>query len=175
MDYRFKGDIKFMNNYDLYLYELINRKRSNGYNQTENNAFDALKTKIEIWADVNYFKVEIKKSGSKEKGDAISGKSDIDIFVSIEDSYNDYSIEYYRNSLFEYLEGHYNYVRNQDVSIGINYNGIDIDVTPGKKINTIYSFGKHFIYSREDSKRIMTNIDKQIMTIKSCMHIDEII
>ena len=167
-----------MINSDYYLYNLIHNKHTSGYNVSEQKAFDSISDKINMWAHINHINIKIKKSGSKEKGDSIKGKSDVDIFVSIDDYDNEASVKKYRLSLYKYLSNFYSNIRNQDVSIGINYAGINVDVTPGKiiKNDSYYSFNKdHYIYSLDDDRNIKTNIDKQISLICSSNHINEII
>ncbi len=167
-----------MDGSDYYLYELIKRKHTNGYNVNEQKAFDAISSRINVWAQINNIDITIKKSGSKEKGDSVKGKSDVDMFVSIDDFNNFSSVEKYRLSLYEFLSKIYSNIRNQDVSIGINYDGIDVDITPGKiiKNNLYYTLCKdHYIYSLDDNRNIKTNIDKQINVICNSNCTNEII
>ena len=142
-----------------YLYDLINR-----WKQSFNNSV--------TWS--YYIDIEMKKSGSKAKGDAIKGKSDIDIFVSITDKNNIYTVKDYYENLFNFLKPYFinNTIRMQNVSIGVTYAGCNIDITPGKRINyQSYSYRNsyddHFIYSTKTDSNTLTNIQKHIDMVRS--------
>lgn len=116
----------------------------------------------------------MEKSGSKAKGDAIKGKSDIDIFVSITDRNNLYTVKDYYEKLFNFLKPYFvnNTIRIQNVSIGVTYAGCNIDITPGKRVNYhSYNFGNsyedHFIYSTKTKSNTLTNIQKHIDMVRN--------
>ena len=170
---------------DDYLNDLLAKKSNNyGYNQNENSAYDCMYKLINDWgrsynnfSNSNYISIKMQKSGSKAKGDAIKGKSDIDIFVSIEDSNNLYKVKDYYDDLYKYLKEHLrnNEVRRQNVSIGITYAGCSIDITPGKKVKySAYdllfnnkSDTDHYIYSTKKSNNTLTNIQKHIDMVRT--------
>jgi hypothetical protein len=128
-----------------YLLGLIQKKQNNyDYSEAEKRTYQ------KIWSWINEWKqstnnrynltiqIEAQKSGSRAKGTALKGKCDIDIFVSITDRDNTYTNKEYYNGLYDFLKSKIgnNAIRKQNVSIGLNYAGCDIDVTPAKKINT---------------------------------------
>ena len=167
---------------DEYLKEIINKKHNNYvYNENEERVYNHISNLIVEWAQQfanpynfnNNIYISIEKSGSRAKGDAIKGKSDIDIFVSITDRNNSFSIKEYYLSLYEFLKTKfaYNSIRKQNVSIGLTYYGFSIDVTPGKRINNhAYSnssnYDDHYIYSRKRDTYTQTNIQKHIDLVK---------
>lgn len=165
-----------------YLNELLNKKQNN-YNYTENEKrtyayiSDLLNQWKQRFNSINYYypiQIQMELSGSKAKGDAIKGKSDIDIFVSITDRTNQFTCKDYYEDLYAFLKPKFatNSLRKQNVSIGISYAGCSIDVTPGKRINynsySIYNdYDNHFIYSRKQNKNIQTNIKKHVNLVKN--------
>lgn len=166
-----------------YLNELL-YKRSNNYQYTQNEeiAYSYIARLIRDWASTynnsyfffgNRINIEMQKSGSKAKGDAIKGKSDIDIFVSITDTSNLHTVKDYYYDLYKFLTPKFNAnnIRLQNVSIGLKYAGCDIDITPGKRINQsnyIYRFyDDHNIYSRKNDANTKTNIQKHIDLVRN--------
>ncbi len=165
-----------------YLNELLNKKQNNySYTENEKRAYAYISDLLNQWKQrfnsINYYypiQIQMELSGSKAKGDAIKGKSDIDIFVSITDKTNQFTCKDYYEDLYNFLKPRFatNSLRKQNVSIGISYAGCSIDVTPGKRINyNSYSFNNdydnHFIYSRKQNKNIKTNIRKHINLVKN--------
>lgn len=170
-----------------YLSNLIrSRANSNYYSQSEETAYSRICGWINEWKQAFYnsynsaysyyqnaINIETKKSGSRAKGTSLKGKSDIDIFVSITDSNNNNTAKDYYDSLYAFLKPKMtnNDIRKQNVSIGLNYAGCDIDVTPAKKINystyTYQSNNDHFLYSRKKDGLIKTNIDIHINLVKN--------
>lgn len=174
-----------MSTVNEYLYEILNKKQNNnGYSQSESLAYNYITNLINKWhQNINNYmmscgfwkniKINIQLSGSKAKGDAIKGKSDVDIFVSIDDEDNWMTVKQYYESLYDFLKQYFNEsnIRRQNVSIGINYAGCSIDVTPGKKIKrqanfTFENYEDHYIYSRKSDKITQTNIQKHIDLVK---------
>ncbi len=163
-----------------YLRDLLSRKQNNSnYTKNELDTYTKLYGLINQWKQ-NYNNnathiifVEMEKSGSRAKGDAIKGKSDIDIFVSIDDKDNAYTVKDYYESLYTFLKSKLpkESMRKQNVSIGISYAGCSVDITPGKRIKqalviNIMSYYDHYIYSRKNDKNTKTNIQKHIALVK---------
>lgn len=177
---------------DDYLKSLVVKKANSSiYTQNEEQAFSRISKWVNEWFNslcpsytsaFGYFSsnkltCEIQKSGSRAKGTSLKGKSDIDIFISITDSDNKYTVKEYYESLYEFLkpkfEGTHNTIRLQNVSLGLEYAGCDIDITPAKKLNiTSYigadytRYNDHFIYSRKRDCRMQTNIQKHIDMVR---------
>lgn len=155
---------------------LIKKSNNNGYTQNEERAYSYMYDLINRWKQSfnntyywNNIQIEMQKSGSKAKGDAIKGKSDIDIFVSITDRNNTYSVKDYYENLYNFLKPHFinENIRKQNVSIGVTYAGCSIDITPGKRVNYNSfnfnnSYSDHNIYSRKNDSITLTNIQKHI-------------
>lgn len=165
-----------------YLNELLSKKGNNyAYTQNEEQAYKYMSNLINQWKqhfNSNNFwyniDIEMQKSGSKAKGDAIKGKSDIDIFVSITDRNNLHTVKDYYESLYSFLKPYFNTnsIRMQNVSIGVTYAGCSIDITPGKRVNyQSYGFGNsysdHYIYSRKTNGNTLTNIQKHIDLVRN--------
>lgn len=160
-----------------YLNNILSRHRKTLEEmRKEDEVFEEWKTHLVSW--FNQMKYElgysdiylsIEKSGSRAKGTAIRGKSDIDIFLSITDRNN-------RRTLEEYYEMTYNHiktlnvtnVRKQNVSIGVVYKGYSIDIVPAKKVNSLSyeRLDDHYLWSTKRKARMLTNIQKQIDTVK---------
>lgn len=164
---------------DEYLRELLRIKGNNyAYTQNEEQAYGYVTNLLNQWKQTFPLRyglmIETQKSGSKAKGDAIKGKSDIDIFVSITDRDNTASVEDYYNDLYDFLKPYFqnNSIRKQNVSIGVTYAGCSIDITPGKRIN-YQSYGlsnnyfDHNIYSRKTESITRTNIQKHIDLVRN--------
>ncbi|GHU49555.1 hypothetical protein FACS189459_1400 [Bacilli bacterium] len=93
-----------------YLQKIINKyKKTQKFNSEEERLFNLFKNKIESWFNTNSFKygnptLEIKQSGSKAKGTAIIGHSDIDLFLSITDRNNTDSLKNFFIDIRDYLK-----------------------------------------------------------------------
>lgn len=113
-------------------------------------------------------RISIEQSGSLAKGTAIKGKSDIDLFVSLEDPNNRITTEDFHKVLYRNLSKKFTDIREQNVSIGIKYNSFDIDVVPAKKINTksYENYNDHYLWSNKKHGRIQTNIQKHIDMVR---------
>lgn len=167
-----------------YLKEILRKyDKNHTYNQYEENAFNSLKNIISEWfnnsGSVNsaysyYYKptMEVQKSGSRAKGTAIKGSSDMDMFLSITDRNNEDTLQNYYNEIYEFLKNKGYKVRKQNVSIGVQYCGYDIDVVPAKKSNqSSYtkdwrSYADHWLWSNKKQQRTKTNIQKHIDVVK---------
>lgn len=175
---------------DEYLYQVLNSyKQSTSYNFIEERVFNELSQKVQNWFatfkrnNVNTYtlSMEIKKSGSKAKGTAIKGKSDMDMFVSINDPNGYFSLKDIYDSLYDYLRQIINHVRKQNVSIGVKFRNYDIDVVPARRVNSssyirqAMRYNDHYLWSNKKQNRMLTNIQKHIDIVRSSGIIDEII
>lgn len=131
-----------------------------------------LKANLKNWAKTCYLSVA--NSGSYAKGTAISLSSDVDILVSLTNDChrNDGGLKKCYESLDAYLRKNYNGVRSQNVSIRIKLNGLEVDVTPARKLsgNTNY----HSIFISKTGTYKQTNIQKHINDISSSGRTEEI-
>lgn len=159
-----------------YVNEIIKKYDKNGQlTQNERIAISNLSQLLHNWFNENYHNggyyphLEIVQSGSRAKGTAIKGKSDVDLFLSITDPENENTLKDYYESVFQYLKNHNLQVRKQNVSIGVKYYGCDIDVVPAKKLNT-YSYERyndHYLWSNKHQCRMLTNIQKHIDLVRN--------
>src|SRR5215213_7921949 len=83
---------------------------------------------ISSWATSQLSAVDI--SGSYAKGTAIVGGTDVDLFISLKADTQPTLKEIY-HSLGKHLERQGYTVRQQNVSLGITYQGLKVDLTPG--------------------------------------------
>lgn len=156
---------------DEYLQSVIGKYKAPEYDYlTELMVINPLREKIQKWAGSDL--IEVKKSGSRAKGTAISVTSDYDLFISLsKDTAATYKEIY--ESLYNLFASNSYSARKQNVSIGITTSGHKIDLTPGKKHtgNTNY----HNIYRSKVDSWTQTNIDLQITTVAGSGRINEII
>lgn len=154
-----------------YVNNIIAKYDNNGQlTQNERTAYSNLSQALNNWfyATYNKFsyypKLTIQQSGSRAKGTAIKGKSDMDMFLSIDDPNNANTLKQYYDSIFDFLKRKNYIVRKQNVSIGVKYYGCDIDVVPAKKVNSMsyQRYNDHYLWSNKHQNRMLTNIQKHI-------------
>jgi len=110
--------------------------------------------------------LRIMPSGSFAKGTAIRGTVDIDLLISFKNQ-TPYTLEEIFESLYECFNQDYS-AKKQNVSIGIVYQGMKIDLVPAKKMpNVPYP---HSIYVSKYGTWTKTNIHKHISLIKKSPH-----
>ncbi len=134
---------------------------------------------MSIWAEVQNLASawagdllhEACASGSYAKGTAIRGGTDFDFFLSLKPECTNSLKEIY-DSLYAFLDQKGLRPRKQNVSLGINLQGKQIDFTPGKKQN-IFSHD-HSLYKFKLSTWTKTNIKTHINLVSSSGRIDEI-
>ena len=174
-----------MNN-DVYLNQVVqNHKQPNSYSSKETLVFREIARYIQNWFDGfkycqrngPYISLEIQQSGSRAKGTAIKGKSDIDIFLAFSDPYGYFQLKELYDSVFYELKKHFGTVRKQNVSIGLKYEGFDIDIVPARKVNSneysrLYDY---YLWSNKRQNKMLTNIHEHISLVKNSGCISEII
>ncbi len=139
---------------DQYLANILNK-----YAPSDNTkaASGMLHNPLCLWAgdDLN----AIWLFGSSQKGTAIAGKSDLDLFVSIKASCR-FSIADIYKSLLERLTQLGYSPRRQDVSIGITVDGKNVDIVPAKLQTGSAQF--HILHRSKTGSWTQTNIHKQV-------------
>lgn len=110
-------------------------------------------------------------SGSRAKGTAIKGSSDIDLLISLKTTTNNTLEEIY-NSLYNKLVGKKYSIRKQNVSLGINYQGYNIDLVPAKKHSG--NTNDHSLYCHKRNSWTKTNIQKHVNYVINSGRINEI-
>jgi len=119
---------------------------------------------IRNWA--GEYLVKILPSGSFAKGTAIRGAVDIDLLISLKNQTPNTLKEIYE-SLYANFSTTYS-AKKQNVSIGIHFQGIKLDLVPAKKMpNMTYP---HSIYVSKLDTWTKTNIHKHITLIKKTPH-----
>lgn len=114
---------------------------------------------IHAWANGHIY--EIKTAGSLAKGTAITGTSDMDIFISLHPSVSEYNtLENVYNTLRNRFHSSGHSPREQNVSLGINHTGLKIDVVAGVKHHVLGQ--DHSIWKRKASTWTKTNIDAHV-------------
>lgn len=157
---------------DSYLLSIIDKYKAHDVSIYETFSIPDLKLKLRTWAGNCY--LEIINSGSRAKGTAISLASDVDYLVSLTSGCNENSggLKSIYNSLFTTLNGQYQNVRKQNVSIRVKVSDLEIDITPARKQfgNTNY----HSLYVSKLDTWKQTNIQKHINDISQSGRLNEI-
>ena len=154
------------------IYNEVSSIVNNWFNYTYKNYYGC-NSAYSIYNNFSTATLEIQQSGSRAKGTAIKGSSDLDMFLSITDRENEDTLKEYYNGLYDYLKRNGYNVRKQYVSIGLKYKGMDIDLVPAKKCNSqsyqrLYErFNDHYLWSNKKQTRTLTNIQKHIDLIRN--------
>lgn len=154
-----------------YLINVVNKYKLQGIDQyTETSIIYPIQKEIYKWGGEDI--VDIKLSGSRAKGTAISLASDLDLFISLTSSL-DMNLRDIYNSLYNYFNKNGYSVRKQNVSIGLNFKGNKIDLVPAKRQS---QYGNdHSIYRSKADTWTKTNIDTHISKVHNSGRINEII
>jgi len=107
--------------------------------------------------------IRITKIGSFVKNTKINIGSDIDLFISLKHTIP-VSLRDMYLSLFYYLKFHGYNVKEQNVSLNVNFNNISIDLVPGKKQEGL--IGDHSLYKKKSDSWIKTNVYRHIKYVK---------
>jgi hypothetical protein len=131
---------------------------------------DPLKDLIQQWAGNCYNDVYL--SGSRVKGTAINMSSDLDLFISLKSDTNNTLKEIYQ-SLNNFLISRGYSTRQQNVSIGVEVQGKQVDLVPAKKRlgNTNY----HSLYLSKQDSWTQTNVIEHINKVINSGRITEIV
>ncbi|MDO8444344.1 MAG: nucleotidyltransferase [bacterium] len=160
-----------MSGADIYLYNVLQKysPRNLGLHQ---QAIYQLQGRLIQWAGGCY--LNIFDSGSRAKGTAIYLASDVDYLVSLSSDCNENSggLKGIFDSLFTTLSSSYQNVRKQNVSVRINLNGLEIDITPARKQTG--STNDHWVYLSKSGSRQQTNIQRHITDVSQSGRTNEI-
>lgn len=96
-------------------------------------------------------------SGSYSKNTAITGSTDLDLFISLK-SNTVTSLRDIYNSLKIHLENNGVSVKQQNVSLGVELNGLKVDLVPGVRYSELS--GYHTIYKSKSDSWQKTNISQ---------------
>jgi len=158
---------------DEYLQNLIARDRVvTGEGTAAFNAGNAVYQIVKRWAGQYLRKGSY--SGSYAKGTAIRGRTDVDIFVSLNSNRP--------NTLKEIFDGLHSWIsqngypnaRKQNVSVHVVHNSVEVDLVPAVHLGG--NTEDHWLYVNKSNKeRTKTNVDTHINTVKSSGRVNEII
>jgi len=123
-----------------------------------------LQRELRRWA--NQYVDRIIPSGSFVKGTAIRGAADIDLLISFKNQ-APFTLKEIYESLYDFLIQSYS-AQKQNVSIGIVFQGIKVDLVPAKKQPNVTH--PHAIYVSKQDTWTKTNINTHIKIIKNSPH-----
>ncbi|MBD7971238.1 nucleotidyltransferase domain-containing protein [Paenibacillus gallinarum] len=157
---------------DEYVLKIVNKYHIQSAidSYTQNNLIDPLKQFISQWAGECL--TDIHLSGSRAKGTAINMSSDLDLFISLKSSTNNTLKEIY-DSLFFYIDSAGYKARKQNVSIGVNIYGKQIDLVPAKKRSG--NTNDHSLFLSKRETWIQTNVIEHINMVKNSGRATEIV
>jgi hypothetical protein len=145
-------------------YKVLTGPGSRGY-----TAAQQLCPLLQRWA--GQYLINIGFSGSYAKGTAVSCATDVDLFVSLSSS-TPGTLEDIYCSLFKAFSGNGFAPRTQNVSIGLSYNGVSVDIVPGRQQSPYTS--DHSLYRSKARTWTKTNVDTHVSTIRNCGRVEEI-
>lgn len=148
---------------DIYVESIVTKHAPRVVLQT---TVDPICAVVTAWA--NKYLLEYKFSGSYMKSTAVAGSADIDILVSLSRDVligNTPNLSSLYHSLSRYLVAAGYPTRLQNVSIGLEKDGVRIDLVPAVKHpgNT----NDHSLYKRKADTWTKTNVDIHINTVRS--------
>ncbi len=154
-----------------YLIKILNKYSARDLS-SHSSDISKLKSLLESWADSCY--LNIWDSGSRAKGTAINLASDVDYLVSLSSGCNQNSrgLKSIYDGLHSKLKSNYSNVRKQNVSFRIDLNGLEVDVTPGRKYSGNSNY--HSLYISKQDTWQQTNIQKHITDVSQSGRLSEI-
>lgn len=159
-----------MNEVDLYVSQVVASHTPN-VNYIVAHKINELHPHIQEWA--NGHEYTIKPSGSIAKGTAITGTTDIDIFISLNPTVSTCNT---LENVYDTLRNRFNQAgyspREQNVSIGIDHTGLKVDVVAGVRHQVLGL--DHSIWKRKASTWTKTNIDEHIKYVKNSGRVADI-
>jgi hypothetical protein len=132
-------------------------------------AFQGLYPLIVKWA--NQYLLGVTYSGSYAKGTVIKGGTDVDFFISLRHETPENLRDVYRK-LITFLTDLGLSPKEQNVSVGLTFSGVKVDLVPGKKQwgNTT----DHSLYRRKADTWTQTNVATHISLVQGCGQREEI-
>lgn len=157
---------------ETYLYSVLQKYPAHDLS-SHVGVLTTLHTRLKTWAGGCF--VEILNSGSRAKGTAISLASDVDYLVSLSSNCNENNggLKGIYDLLFTELNKHYpGKARKQNVSVRLDIDGLEVDVTPARKQPGQQYY--HNIYVSKINSYRQTNIQRHITDISQSGRTDEI-
>jgi predicted nucleotidyltransferase len=163
-----KNGVKLMTQQDEYVSTILQKYAvQTGSNSPAERNGNAIKPAIRTWAGQSL--ADIFFSGSYAKGTAVSGTTDIDLFISLK---SDTPLENIYEGLYQFAARQGWQPRRQNVSIGINYNGEKIDLVPGRIQSGYQNY--HSLYRSKTGSWTQTNVARHIEVVKNSQRTNEI-
>lgn len=126
---------------------------------------------IKDWA--GQYLNDIFVSGSRAKGTAIKGGTDVDLFISLKAD-TPATLKEIFNLLHTFCANDQGLkTRKQNVSIGVEYQGKKIDLVPAKQQKGYINY--HSLYKNKSDSWTQTNITEHINLVKNSGRIDDIV
>ena len=147
---------------DAYVrYVLAKYRVRTGPGSPAHSAGQALGPLIRRWA--GGFLLAVKYSGSYAKGTAVAGGTDVDLFISLAHDTPRGLWDIY-SSLFDFLQEKQLAPRRQNVSIGLTYGDVKVDLVLGRKHSG--QTNDHSIYRSQAGTWARTDVDRHVSLIE---------
>lgn len=156
-------------NADTYLGNVLKRHHNSTGQLQAQAVILNLQSAVTAWS--SGYLIDIRPSGSIAKGTAIVGSSDVDLLVSLRADAPG-ALKHMYDSLFDRFTMAGYVPRKQNVSIGLNLNGLKIDVVPAKKQGPLTN--DHSLWSHKHQTWRQTNVHKHIQLITNSGRVNEI-
>ena len=156
---------------DEYLRQVIDNHRGpSGENSYPYKAANEILPIIQEWAVEFLEGVYI--SGSFAKETNIMGSADLDLFISLKSSADRFTLQHIFNSLHDHFQEKGFVTRKQNVSIGMKYYGLDVDLVPGRIQRGYLSY--HSLCKSKTNSWTQTNIHEHIKLVLNSGRLNEI-
>lgn len=154
---------------DVYIRSVISGHQNATSNWQAQGVITILRPHVNAWAGDYLF--AFSTSGSLAKGTAISGSSDVDLLVSLKHITPGNLRDMYE-TLFQRFTMATLAPRRQNVSIGLNINGLKVDVVPARK--QAFLGNDHTLWSHKKQSHRQTNVHTHIQLIANSGRLNEI-
>ncbi len=151
------------------LYVVSKYKLSTGPQSPAYQVGRQLNPTIANWAD--RFLLEVSFSGSYAKSTGIKGSTDVDLFISL-NSQTPGTLKELYDSLYAYLAQEGYAPLRQNVSIGLTYTGLLVDLIPARK--QVGNTNDHSLFRNKVQTWTQTNVQTHINIILQSDRLDEI-
>ena len=156
-------------NGDDYVRAIIAKYAQPFRSQAATSAANEVAAIMQIWA--GQYLLGISYSGSSAKGTAIRGLADVDLFISLAPQTPGTLADIY-NSLLNYQVLSRLNPRRQNVSVGVTYEQVKIDLVPGRKQPG--HTADHSLFKSKTRSWTQTNIVEHVNLVTNSQRLDEI-
>ncbi len=162
-------DILNSMDHESYVKSIISKYALTARTPAATAAAEAVNEIIYVWA--HRWLLGVSYSGSSAKGTAISGIADVDLFISLNPQTPGTLAEIY-HSLLNYPGLSHLSPKRQNVSVGIKYGAVSIDLVPGRKQTG--NSADHSLFKTRSETWTQTNVAQHISLIQNSQRLDEI-